>query len=139
MFSSVNKENKPKVQTSFKGQKSLTEQSHAKGCDINNLVKQYARSGNPFPQLTADQVQETFPIDFHTAMNIVTKQQQMFDQLPPEMRSKFNHDPQAFMNHVQDPANLEALVKEQIIAESPPAPVTEPTAAPETAPAPTPE
>lgn len=131
MFSSVNKSTKDKVQTTFEG-KSLTEQSHKKACDINNLVKQYARSGNPLPQLTEDMVKESFPIDFHTAMNIVTKQQQMFDQLPPEMRSQFNHDPQAFMQHIENPENLEALISDNIIQASP-----EPT--PEPAPEPTPE
>jgi hypothetical protein len=89
-------QDRKKIKRSATVGKSVTEQSHKKGCDINHLVNTYAKAGG-LPEVDPSFFQNALPVDFHTAMNLVTEAQQKFDDLPSDIRNRFNHDPAVMM------------------------------------------
>ena len=109
MFTSKVKRNK--VATSFKGDPGLTEKSHTKGCDVNYLVKRFAQTGQQLPELKAEHFADIPPIDLHQALNAVHDITSKFEQLPPEIRKRFDNDPIAFGRRMQNPDELQAFVE----------------------------
>lgn len=121
----------------------ITEQSHKKEVNINNIIQ---RHGIDLIQKTAHLASTEFQFDdiagndFTEAMLKVTKAQQTFDSMPSEVRKKFDNSPAQFMDFVQDPENQNALV-EMGLAERLPTPepmqvevINPPTTNPETPP-----
>lgn len=90
----------------------ITEQSHRDEVDINNIVK---RHGIDLLQkvnaLQQPQWDEDPLNDFQEAMQIVTKAQSTFDQLPSDIRRQFNNSPAEFVDFVQNPNNIDAIVE----------------------------
>ena len=76
-------------------------------------------------------------------MNIVTRAQQMFEELPSKIRNKFKNDPSAFLDFVADPLNRPEMDEMGLTeAKVPPEPAPlsgPPTEAPPTPPPPTSE
>lgn len=97
----------------FAGDVALTVQSEARDCDINEIMKRYEKTGllphlNRFEGVYGDVGPS---VDYHEAMNIVVKAQEMFMELPAQLRARFGNDPGEFMKFVQDPENAEEMVK----------------------------
>lgn len=110
----------------------LTEQSHKDRCDIGKIVRQYARDGfwnhvNPsqgaFTDLPTD-------LDFHSAMCMITKVQQDFDNLPAQLRQDMDNDPRTFLAFLTNPNNKERMEEygfdSSHLPVQPPAPETPP-------------
>lgn len=100
-------------QISFENSPSLAKQSMAKECDINNIISKFAKTGildhlNENNKTYGDFL--NMP-DYHTAQNQVLLAQQMFNELPAEIRSRFNNDPATFLNFAQDEENHPEMVK----------------------------
>jgi phage internal scaffolding protein len=92
--------------------KTLTEQSHKKGTDINHLVKTYARSGG-LPQVNPDNFRDMpNSIDFHTAMNMAAEVNQKFDSLPSEIRNEFNNDPRNMLQYLEAGGDITDISEE---------------------------
>ncbi|WNK13740.1 MAG: internal scaffolding protein [Microvirus sp.] len=122
---------------------SLTKQSFADDCDINNIMRKYERTG------VLDHVGMTVPqygeymgsMSYQESLNAILYAQDQFSDLPAELRARFGNDPAQLLAFVEDPANLEEGVKLGLF--SPPGsiapqPPSEPPAAapvPDTAPA----
>lgn len=88
-------------------------------CDINTLVKQFARTGVP-PAPSAPPMaifEEAF--DFQTAMQAVVDARVAFDALPSDLRYRFHNDPGAFLAFVHDDANRDEALKLGLIAPTP--------------------
>lgn len=133
----ISKRDRKTIKVSKSKGKSLTEQSHKKGCDINYLVKRYHQSGSPLPQLTQEQFGEALPVTFHEAMNVVVETQEKFDQLPSEVRAAFDQDPQKLINYVGNGGEVKLLygdegadLAQESVAPTEPAPPVEPPANP---------
>lgn len=121
------------------GGDSLTMQSMAAECDINNIVSKYQKTG------LLDHVQKHGPQygdmssshDFTEAMNLVTEAQSMFEELPSSIRKKFNNDPTEFLDFVAEPENRDEMVILGLLdaptgsAEPDPAPAGDPPPNPE--------
>jgi len=92
----------------------LTEQSHKNDVDINYIVKKH---GIDMIQQTAllksaeYQFDDVPGNDFQEAMLLVTKAQQTFDDLPSDIRKKFDNEPAKFLDFVQDPKNTDQMVE----------------------------
>ncbi len=113
----------PRVQVSFVG-KGRTKQSMRDECDVNVIMSKYAKTGfiDHFSRHGEDYGFAS-SVTFHEAMNVVTKADQMFDDLPAKARSRFNGNPGEFLDFAQDPANL-AEMRELGLAD--PGPAAEP-------------
>ncbi len=104
--------NMPKrVRISFPEDEGRTKQSMLKECDINNIVKKYQKTG-AIDHFARHQGRYDFATsgDFHTALNIVTEANTMFEELPSKLRSKFE-TPSAFLDFVQNEANGDEMVE----------------------------
>lgn len=100
-----------RVTVDCSGDKILVEQSHKDEVDINTIVK---RHGMDLIAKTAllqqPQWDEVPGNDFQESMQIITKAQRTFDQLPSVIRKKFNNNPGEFLDYVQNPDNQDGLV-----------------------------
>ena len=89
-----------------------TKQAHKDETDINKILRQYMKTGN-INHLNLHGSQYGFATgdDFLESMNIVTKANEMFLDLPSEVRTRFDNNPEQFLDFVQNPENLEELRK----------------------------
>lgn len=94
----------------------MTKQQFKEQCDINNIMRKYQKTGaiDHFSRYGA-QYGEHDGITLHEAMNIVTKAQQMFDDLPSSIRKKFANEPGLFLDFVSDESNKDEMVEMGLI------------------------
>ncbi len=133
----------PRVQLLCEGT-GRTRQSMRDECDINLIMAKYAKTGF-IDHLSRHGTDYGFAnsVTFHEAMNVVSKADQMFQDLPSSARNRFHGDPAEFLDFVADPANLPEMVKLGLavapkVAAKPggvPAGVQEPIIAPKALPA----
>lgn len=84
----------------------LTEQAHKKITDMNFILRDYAKTGlmkhAKNHEGTYDDISVT---DFQDAMFKVTQAQNMFNDLPSQIKKRFGHNPAEFLEFVQNPNN----------------------------------
>lgn len=103
--------------------KSLAKQNEKEEADINTIVKRFGITGQLPQNVRAPQYGDfTEVTDYHTAMNAVRNAEIAFMQMPADIRSRFENDPQAFLEFCSDPANLEEMRKMGLVTETLPAP-----------------
>lgn len=95
---------------------SMTVQSFAKECDINEIVKRFGLTGE-LPSsirmpLTGDY---TNVPDFHQAMNLVAQAKTEFLKLPASLRARFDHNPANLVTFLEDENNREEAIKLGIV------------------------
>lgn len=101
----------------FEGE-SMTEQSHKKSCDINNIVKRYHRDGIPltgYLDANAPFADVTHGFDYHSAYAAIRRLDEAFLLIPAEIRARFENDVQAFSEFISDPANEAEMEKMGLI------------------------
>lgn len=91
---------------------SMTQQHYQQECDINYIVKQYARTGElPVHKKTPYYMDCTdTPESYHRAMNLIVNAQEAFDTLPAETRSRFQNDPAQILAFMQDSKNKDEAI-----------------------------
>lgn len=90
----------------------MTEQAHKKQCDMNYIVRDYAKTGLlKHVKQNAGRYDDVSVQDFQQAMFIVKNAKNLFDQLPSGTRKRFNNDPKEFLNFTQDPKNRDEMQK----------------------------
>ncbi len=109
IFSAANLGPRVRIHT---GDVSRTKQAMRDEVDINLIMKRYVKTGliDHFAQ-HGSEYGFASSVDFHEAMNVVTKADQMFDALPGKVRSRFGNDPAEFLDFVQNPENHAELVE----------------------------
>lgn len=87
-----------------------TEQAHKRETDMNYILRDYAKTGlikhaqkhqGTYDDVTVD--------DFQEAMFLVTSAQNMFNDLPGQIKKRFNNDPAEFLGFVQNPENVDEM------------------------------
>lgn len=96
----------------FTGDPGHTDPSHARDCDINNIVATYHKTG-VFPGVDVEQVfaDVSDAPTFMEARNIVANAQSQFEVLDAKIRRRFDNDIVQFLDFVENPANGPELVK----------------------------
>lgn len=91
---------------------SLTVQSHSEDADINVIVRRYGLTGQ-MPQNPRVPVYGDFDgiSDYGSALRAVREADEAFMELPPEVRARFENDPQKLLAFVEDDANIAEAVK----------------------------
>jgi phage internal scaffolding protein len=89
-----------------------TKQAFKKDADINNIMAKYQKTGalTHYNRFSA-QYGDATGIDFQNAMNLVQDVQEMFMELPSELKRRFNQDPEGFLDYVQNPDNAEEMAE----------------------------
>lgn len=78
--------------------------------DINKLLVKARKAGSLSHLQKYKGVYGDFSdFDFFAAQNALAKGQQIFEELPAEIRREFNQNPGEFFNYVNDPANADNL------------------------------
>lgn len=113
---------------------SLAVQSEKEDADINTIVKRFGLTGELPQGMRAPALEDFVDIfDFQSAQNAVVAAREAFMELPAEVRSRFENDPQKFLvfctetNEEGALANLEEMRKLGLaIPEKVPDPTPEP-------------
>lgn len=87
----------------------LTKQSFRDECDINNVMKQFERTGVIDGNNNLHPTYGDFSNvdDYHEAQIKIARATESFDALPVRIRVRFNHDPADLVDFMSDPKNAE--------------------------------
>ncbi len=88
---------------------SLTQQSFGYETDINNIVKSMTQ-----PRVNQNQPLFNTSFDpnlYDNALNVIADAKSKFEQLPSDLRNKFDNDPSKLLKFVSDDSNYEQAVK----------------------------
>jgi len=105
---------------------SMTDQSQAAATDINNIVKQYLKTGDEaYLKRRAGQYADLTQIgDLAESLTQIELANEAFMELPSDLRLKLGNDPVQFIEWINDPQNVDEavkhgfLVKREIIEDS---------------------
>ncbi len=130
---------KIKVRLSFP-EPTRTHQSAKDECDINKIMAKYVKTGVLDHQ---EEYGENYgfctSMDLLEALSTVRTANEMFAELPAEVRKKFDHDPGAFLDFTLDPENKAELIEmglakeelsDQVVDKKPVEPVKNPVVEP---------
>ena len=92
---------------------SLTKQEFKRESDINNILKQYSKTGM-LTHLNVRAAQGMYTdlpdaLDFQESLGLVRDAEARFMTLPAKLRDRFGNDPAQFLAFATDPANLEEM------------------------------
>lgn len=108
---------------------SMTIQSHAEDADINVLMRRFGVTGQITQTLNLPDYADYSEVgDYQSAMNQLLDAQRQFNSLPPSLRSRYNNNPQAFLEAVASGEALPALREAGLIPTTVPPPPTAPSA-----------
>ncbi|QXP44308.1 MAG: internal scaffolding protein [Arizlama microvirus] len=96
---------KSRYQLNFTGP-GRTKQSFKDECNINVIMSRYMNTGViDFVSKHQPHYADVTALDYQSAMQAVAQAQSMFHELPSKIRSRFENNPAAFLEFVQDPRN----------------------------------
>jgi phage internal scaffolding protein len=92
--------------------KSLTKQSFKQETDINHIVKMFGVTGKvPVTPIEPQYGDFSGVSDYHSAMNQINAANEVFMALPAKLRAKFDHDPNALLNFLNNEANRDEAIE----------------------------
>jgi len=98
-----------------------TKQSFKDECDINRIMAKYQRTGLvEFVNNNEARYGDFSGFDFSQSMNVVAKANEMFAQLPSNIRKRFNNDAVEFVSFIDDDANRLEAEKLGLVTPKPP-------------------
>jgi phage internal scaffolding protein len=91
---------------------SLTQQHMKDECDINILVERFGVTGQmPVAPLEPTYGDFSGVSDYHTALNAIRASDEAFMALPAKIRAKFDHDPNALLQFLQNADNRDEAIE----------------------------
>jgi phage internal scaffolding protein len=91
---------------------SLAQQHMKDECDINVLVERFGVTGSmPVAPIEPSYGDFTGVGDYHTALNKIKAADEAFMALPAKIRAKFDHDPNALLNYLQNAENRDEAIQ----------------------------
>jgi phage internal scaffolding protein len=113
---------------------SLAQQHMKDECDINILVERFGVTGSmPVAPIEPSYGDFSGVGDYHTALNKIRAADEAFMALPAKIRAKFDHDPNALLNFLQNEENRDEAIQIGLIDGKP---VVEPVVSAEETPKP---
>ncbi|AKI26884.1 internal scaffolding protein VP3 [Gokushovirinae Bog5712_52] len=99
---------------------SLAVQDARDECDINTIVKNFGLTGSlPDVVVPPSYGDYTGVSDFQSAMNAVRQAAEDFMALPAQVRSRFENDPQRYLEFFTDPKNQDEAIRLGLATRSP--------------------
>ena len=91
---------------------SLAQQHMKDECDINVLVERFGVTGSmPVAPIEPSYGDFSGVGDYHTALNKIKAADEAFMALPAKIRAKFDHDPNALLNYLQNEENRDEAIQ----------------------------
>lgn len=98
----------------------LTEQHHAKACDINNIVAQFQKTGiMPQSFKIPNYLDNTSTPDLVDVFYTVQEAQEAFLTLPSNIRKLMDNDPAQMERFMLNPENTDILKKHGLLVDKP--------------------
>nr|DAI39153.1 MAG TPA: Scaffold protein [Microviridae sp.] len=103
---------------------SMTQQQFKDEADINNIMARYQKTGvlvDPLTQTTRKPMFDDFSElgDFREHQQAVIEAQDMFMQLPSQLRARFANDPAELLQWLSDPANKDEAMELGLMTKPP--------------------
>ena len=93
----------------------ITEQHHAKSCDINLILAQFMDTGI-MPQTKLNpQHADVSQHNFQDAQNQIALAKTLFEELPEHVRNKFENQPYKFLQFAEDENNYDQMIEMGLI------------------------
>lgn len=91
----------------------MTKQSMARDCDINNIMQKYQKTGllNHVNEHEGNYGNFIGCEDYHTSQNLLLEAEKLFDSIPSSIRKKFENSPYEFLQFTQNPENSEQMIE----------------------------
>lgn len=91
---------------------SLAQQHMKDECDINVIVERFGVTGS-LPQTIIEPTYGDFSgvYDYHSALNAIRASEEAFMALPAKIRAKFDHDPNALLEFLQNETNRDEAIE----------------------------
>lgn len=114
---------------------SMTQQEHLGSCDINNIIKQFSKTGQ-LTHISAKAGMGAYldlpdPLDFQEAQNIMLDASNAFSSLPAKVRDRFSNNPAEFLEFMADPKNEKEARELGLLIPATPLPDPRPDPSPE--------
>lgn len=91
---------------------SLAEQSSLEETDINTIVRRFGLTGQLPTGLRAPTYGDYLEVtDYHSALNAIVVANEAFEELPAEVRRRFDNDPGKFVDFCSDENNSQEAAK----------------------------
>lgn len=105
----------------FKFVPGRTKQADKEGCDINNILERFERTGE-LPSMNGNAMYGDFADvpEYLESLNIVRAAESQFMSLPAKLRDRFHNDPAKFLAFVGDNKNYDEAVELGLLAPKPP-------------------
>lgn len=85
---------------------SLTKQSFKNECDVNNILKNYNKTGIMPENFNPGEYRDLDGIDYQEYMQVVASANSMFEGLDSALRKRFKNDPAQLLSFVHDDKNI---------------------------------
>lgn len=90
----------------------FTQQAHKDVCDINKIIKKYDKTGIiTHVQKIEARYGDVTGIDFFNAQQLYLNAQNMFNELPAEIRKRFRNNAGEFLEFMEQDSNREEAIK----------------------------
>jgi phage internal scaffolding protein len=96
---------------------SRTKQSFKAECDVNNILRNYNKTGIMPENFNPGEYRDVDGIDYQESMQMVASANSMFEELPSALRKRFKNDPAQLLSFVHDDANLDEAHKLGLLRE----------------------
>jgi phage internal scaffolding protein len=126
-----------KIQTplEFPENSPWTRQEFKAESDINTIMSRYQRTGElPQINVVAPQYLDVTEMNFQDHMNQIREAQELFDQLPSQLRNRFQNDPGAFIDFCGDQNNHPELARMGLLSTQATKAILTPSPQPQNAP-----
>lgn len=91
---------------------SLAQQHMKDECDINVIVERFGVTGQlPVMPLEPSYGDFSGVNDYHSALNAIRASEEAFMALPAKIRAKFDHDPNALLEFLQNETNRDEAIE----------------------------
>lgn len=106
--------------------KTRTQQQFKDQVNVNNIMKKYKQTGTITHVRNGQSgvYTDLTNIDYQQAADAVLKAQSAFEQIPSDVRQRFNHNPQELIEFLKNPENDQEAIKLKL--KNPPKPKPEP-------------
>ena len=102
----------PQLRVSFETTgNSRTKQSFKNECDVNNILKNYNKTGVMPENFNPGEYRDLDGTDYQEYMQTVASANSMFEELPSALRKRFKNDPAQLLSFVHDDKNVDEAHK----------------------------
>jgi len=110
---------KSRVALTFPENSRWTKQSFKDECDVNTIMNRYLATGEmPVINQQAPQYLDVTAIDYQEAMEFVAGAQSLFNELPSQVRNRFQNDPAAFLDFCGNEKNRPEMAEMGLLSDA---------------------